>query len=327
MKKIIMSYEQCKEIAYKINNKEKSLTKISKEINISSNTISKKIKEYGIKLYYSNVKLNFSKEKIQEMLNDYINGLPLKKVALKNNISEYGLANVFKRSNIDITKLERYGKHKDVNLNKDIFEKIDTEEKAYWLGFILADGYIDKNYQSLEIGLKESDKQHLEKLKTFLNSNAKIRYKEKTKSYSLAITSKKICQDLKKHGIENAKSLTCRLNEELMNCKLQNHYIRGFWDGDGTVYIKKNKQFQIGFSKTELIINDIKNNISYFNNIKPVNKKRTNGYQISLGHKKSIEFIKYMYKDANIYLERKYNKIIAVCDEKYPSISQIIRTE
>ena len=49
--------------------------------------------------------------------------------------------------------------------NKDYFEEIDTEEKAYWLGFIYADGSINPSKNGLEISLKYSDKTHLQKFK------------------------------------------------------------------------------------------------------------------------------------------------------------------
>lgn len=328
MKKINLSYEMCKKFAEQITNKEKSLAQISRETNIGETIIRKNIKNYGLKYEVSNKKIIFTTEQIKEALNDYNNGTPLKKVAKKYGTNEQTLSKIFKENNIDITKSDRYGKHVYFNLNNRIFENIDTEEKAYWLGFILADGYIDAKYQHLEVGLREDDKEHLEKLKIFLNADTKLRYKAKTKSYTLYVCSKDICRDLKKHGVENAKSLTCRLNTDIMNNpKLKNHYLRGFWDGDGSVYITKENRFQISFVKNKHIINDIRENVPQFKDMKPQNKKGTQGYQISIAHKKSLDFIKDIYKDSHVYLDRKFNKIIAVCDEKYPSISQIIRTE
>lgn len=328
MKKINITYEICKMCAKKITNKEKTLKQLGEELNIHEKTLREKIKQYGIEYTTSNKKITFTKEQIKEIIKEYNSGISLKKVGEKYGTNEVTLSKILKENNIDITKLDRYGKHIYFNLNNRIFENIDTEEKAYWLGFILADGYIDAKYQHLEVGLREDDKEHLEKLKKFLNADTKLRYKAKTKSYTLYICSKDICRDLKKHGVENAKSLTCRLNMDIMNNpKLRNHYLRGFWDGDGSVYITKENRFQISFVKNQYIINDIRENISQFKDMKPQNKKGTQGYQISIAHKKSLDFIKDIYKDSHVYLDRKFNKIIAVCDEKYPSISQIIRTE
>lgn len=327
MEKINLNYEICKKCAEQITNKEKSVKQLASELGIDRNTLRRKIKKYGIEYKNSNDKIIFTKEQVDEALNDYNSGISLKKVAKKYRTNEQTLSKIFKENNIDIKKLNRYGKHVYFNLNNRIFENIDTEEKAYWLGFILADGYIDSKYQHLEIGLQEKDSYHLEKLKKFLNAETKLKYKAKTKSYTLYICSKDICRDLKKHGIENAKSLTCRLNEEIMNSDLKHHYIRGFLDGDGCIYITPKKNIHISFTSNEKLINDIKKYIPYFKNIKPMKKAGSNAFQISINHKSSLKFIQDIYKNASIYLERKFYKALAVCDEKYPSISQIIRTE
>lgn len=41
------------------------------------------------------------------------------------------------------------------------FENIDTEEKAYWLGFLYADGYVNANEDKIELCLAEKDFHHL----------------------------------------------------------------------------------------------------------------------------------------------------------------------
>ena len=60
--------------------------------------------------------------------------------------------------------------------NYRIFENIDTPEKAYWLGFIAADGcvYVREKNATIRIAIKSSDKEHLEKFKKFMESDVKI---------------------------------------------------------------------------------------------------------------------------------------------------------
>ena len=64
--------------------------------------------------------------------------------------------------------------------NKDLehsyFHKIDSEQKAYWLGFILGDGYLRKDGYAMEIGLKDSDVDHLLKFARAINWNKKLYY-------------------------------------------------------------------------------------------------------------------------------------------------------
>ena len=58
-----------------------------------------------------------------------------------------------------------------INYNRHIFENIDTEEKAYWLGFILADGYLNTDKHMVRIKLGDVDKKHIEKFIAFIGGN------------------------------------------------------------------------------------------------------------------------------------------------------------
>jgi hypothetical protein len=93
---------------------------------------------------------------------EYLSGVSLEKIGQKYHICPYRLGKALKKDGIVIIRHNQ--KH---NYNSSIFELIDSEEKAYWLGFLFADGYISKNKQTLEVGLSEIDKSHLEKLRLF----------------------------------------------------------------------------------------------------------------------------------------------------------------
>jgi hypothetical protein len=58
-----------------------------------------------------------------------------------------------------------------IEYNRHIFDVIDTPEKAYWLGFIIADGYLNDNKNMLRIKLGNKDKCHLEKFIKFLDGD------------------------------------------------------------------------------------------------------------------------------------------------------------
>ena len=70
------------------------------------------------------------------------------------------------------------------NLNKEYFKNIDTEEKAYWLGFIYADGYIIKSEKNYELGieLNYKDVEHLNKFNSIFNNYYKVT--KRIKSYN-----------------------------------------------------------------------------------------------------------------------------------------------
>lgn len=268
----------------------------------------------------SSRKIILSKEDFDKAVKRYESGLALKKVAKELGISEPTLKKNFINNGIDITKMKCFYKRKDVNLKSDAFETIDTEEKAYWLGFLLADGYITKDYQYIEIALKQDDLKHIEKFKSFLCSKAKISYKEKAKAYKITITSKKLCADLKKHGVYNNKSLTCKLNEEIMNNEsLKWHYLRGLFDGDGSIQYVGETGFSCSITSNEELCLQVKE-LDLFKKYTMHKKKDSNAFQVRCFGENAKLFLKNIYSESKVYLERKYNMYNCRLGEKVRNI-------
>ena len=94
------------------------------------------------------------------------------------------------------------------------FENIDTEEKAYWLGFLYADGSVGSAEDKIELGLAEKDLKQIEKFKECLGLKNKICYREATKSYRISFRSQSCKQDLIKQGCVPKKSLNFLLNNK-----------------------------------------------------------------------------------------------------------------
>jgi len=138
-------------------------------------------------------------------------------------------------------KRRRYGSYA---VNDDYFEQIDNQEKAYWLGFLAADGCVDarKGKGLLSLTLAEKDKGHIELFRRCVNT-AKPIYTY-TKKYpnargtfniscTLNITSRKMVEDLIRHGVVERK--TKILKPPQIWEKLIPHWVRGYFDGDGSV--------------------------------------------------------------------------------------------
>jgi hypothetical protein len=147
-------------------------------------------------------------------------------------------------------------KHKCTD-NCSIFESIDTPEKAYWLGFLAADGcvYIAKTGQpKVRLTLAKKDKAHIKKFKNFLGVSHKIGYiPPKTQvirsgsgkgkvinnsgSYQFSVRCKTRVNDLTKNGVGPNKTFTHSFpKEEQVPARLLSHYVRGYFDGDGSIY-------------------------------------------------------------------------------------------
>lgn len=203
--------------------------------------------------------------------------------------------------------------------NTDFFKIIDNEEKAYWLGFISADGYLNKKGNTLGICLNEKDKNHLEKFKKSIEYTGEIKsrkgkysidYKE-TNKVTLEIYSTELSKDLNRLGLDYQKSYS--LKAMSIPLTLINHFIRGYFDGDGCVfeYSKKISTYNCGFTFT-----GTKEFLTYVNDNLPekcknliFDKRTTSSYTLYLASIKRFLITKeFLYKNATIYLDRKYDK-------------------
>ncbi len=197
--------------------------------------------------------------------------------------------------------------------NEDIFSEIDNEYKAYWLGFLYADGSVSANGNRVELGLAAKDLDHIIKFKNFIDIDNKIAYREKTNSYRYSFKNKKIKQDLIKQGCVPQKSLVLKFpNQNQVSNNLIHHFMRGYIDGDGYI-MNTEKSKGIGFIGTESFILSA---IQVFN-LKPNkihNVHREDGakkYQLA-AKKEMMEFLHLLYNNAKIYLDRKYEKYLSL---------------
>lgn len=255
-----------------------------------------------------------------EIIELYINKqISCKEIADKYGYSLCGIYDALKRWNIQTRNLSQ--SHKRYYCNESFFEEINTDEKAYWLGFIYADGYITGN--NLGIALSQNDENHLLKFKKSINATYPIKRYLSQSSYGnfnysrILINSKKLVEDIKQKGVINNKTLVLDFpKESILNEKFYRHFIRGYFDGDGSLVLSRNSiNFKICGTK-ELLekIIDIFNNCSEYDYQKRVFKRWNNdknNYYISYGGKnKTLSIMEYLYDNSNIYLDRKYKKYI-----------------
>ena len=208
------------------------------------------------------------------------------------------------------------------------FDNIDTEEKAYWLGFISADGWISKkdktNSCSVGIELQYADIKHLQKFNKSISGNYKITDRWKTCSLSkntekknhmcvIRIYSMIMHDALCDLGISNTKSYDLsipKLKDDLIR-----HYLRGYFDGDGCLTIT-NKTFSVSIiTASERFKNDFLSIMNLeeiiFTEASYVNEFGTIMYRPFLSsNEKKIKFLDYLYQDSSIYLDRKYKKYL-----------------
>ena len=195
--------------------------------------------------------------------------------------------------------------------DEDYFEKIDTEDKAYFLGFIVADGSV--NEFRLNISQKEPD--ILYEFEKFINLKDGVRKHTKRNIHFLNLTSIKMIKDLNLLGIHQNKTMIVKYPN--IPKHLEHHFMRGVFDGDGCISIHKKRpdskdttdrgQVNICSGSRDFIekyvdrLNEMcgitKNKIRYPKGTYSV---------IDWGSFSDIEkFYDLFYKDATVFLERK----------------------
>lgn len=217
---------------------------------------------------------------------------------------------------------------------RDFFNVIDTEEKAYWLGFIFADGYISFSEANLNKGqvasaycvgikLQLSDKEHLKKFNKSIQGNYKVFEetvkpdgfrKKETKYAKILVYSKQMYDDLHKF-FDRDKTYTAKFPN--VPNELMRHFIRGYFDGDGGFCYTK-KTFDISFAGAskdfheglfQVLVN--RGYSLYKKHI--VNDYNTDMYYVYLNKfNEKIDFLDWIYQDCTIYLDRKYEKYINI---------------
>ena len=220
----------------------------------------------------------------EEIISLYQKGVLKKDIREQLNVSESALTKFFKENTI-------------YKFREDAFENIDSEEKAYWLGFLWADGYCKSG-----IDIELTDEDHIIKLKEFLKINNKIiqRNRNNSTTFRLNCNSKKLANDLVALGFDLKDN---RINIPNIKDELLRHFIRGYFDGDGHIGYKDS------FERA-----DISGRIEFIDNLKIILNEyiireelhSTHSKRIYTGVETGLKFLKYIYDNSNIYLNRKY---------------------
>ena len=228
---------------------------------------------------------------------------------------------------------ERIGKagKRIYEVNEDFFKCINTEEKAYILGFICADGHIERDRLNITVSIK--DKDILEKIRKAIQSNHPIKEVKRTNLYNktdrktltlveLMIGSVELVKPLFNMGLTTNKTYT--LNGDIVKYipkYLIRDFLRGYFDGDGNIFF--GRRYSSGYKYNVNICGNedflLKSFQTYFpsNNklYKDLYSRQCYVWKISQRDKVK-DFMYYLYYNSSISLQRKYNefrKIMWAC--------------
>ena len=243
------------------------------------------------------------------MVETYLSGKSARESAVSCGYSWSTCIRELKRRNIK-PRIQTIGNRK-YNVNEAFFNKIDNEEKAYWLGFITADGSVTD--RSLIIKLCSKDRNHLVKFLKSIKSQhviydiiiRMVNDKQQTQC-GVGVNSIKLVADLNNLGVMQNKSLVVKPCSQVPN-NLIRHYWRGIIDGDGYIsYGRRNKSWKIGLTGNRYIVESFCSWIQCFTKTKAKPRHYPNYCLIQYGGNKITKNIaKTLYENSNIFLDRK----------------------
>lgn len=209
--------------------------------------------------------------------------------------------------------LYKQGYYHKQSWNRKIFNSIDEPEKAYWLGFINADGCIHEKAQYVSIDIGGKDKEHLEKFVSFVNGDKKIiktTFQPQTKNelVHIALCSVEFISDLNRYGIFSNKSG----KEKYVETDYDADFIRGLVDGDGCILSNLKGVDLVGSYE---LLATVQNKLKYYLQVES-HKIMRHGkiYKISYRAREDVyKIVKFLYGQHSVSLTRKQelaNKII-----------------
>lgn len=257
----------------------------------------------------------------QEIIAKYLSN----KYTTKQLAEEYGVClstiiRLLNRKNIPL-------RNSRFSFNQDYFETIDNEHKAYWLGFLYADGYVNSKSNTVSLRIKQDDDYILKQFAKDLGSNIPVKYYSHTHKLpssdkihtlhyaSITICNKKIKEDLIKQGCLENKTLILNFPFHIPSY-LYKDFIRGYMDGDGCVtYCGKqkcgNQEFKVNFCGTQEMLNGIQKVFGYNKKLGKRWDDGKNNYTLDIsGNCQVYDFLTILYNNATIYLERKYKRYL-----------------
>lgn len=251
----------------------------------------------------------FTIDEEKQIILDYQLGNSMAAVGKKWKCDPSTIKNILKAYNVQSRNLSQARNNfLKRTLKENAFEEIKTPEQAYWLGVMYSDGFISKtnnytNYFGLSISSK--DREWLEKFKTFLNYNGNIHdyvtgessYKPGTLYSRLQIGNNKIVHDLERLGVVQHKT---KIINKMPDISFKDDFIRGYIDGDGSL---RQDYPHFAICGNYDFLKDMATYLQIPYNIYP--DKSIYGLHYNKNESEYLE--KRLYKNACVYLNRKYN--------------------
>jgi hypothetical protein len=260
----------------------------------------------------------FTQQDITTAIDLYNSGKQQREISEQLNCAQTSISNILRQNGVK-TRVGKKIIYTDINT--EFFKKINSEENAYFLGLLYADGGVrtKNNAYQICLKLKCNDQIIIEKFRDIMSPSSPVKVTDKIYSY-FRINQKEICDQLISHGCVPNKSLILEFPTTVPD-ELLRHFLRGYSDGDGSIYKnyfknKKTVNTIWKFTSTKQFCNQTAILLREKLDIhcsQSLSKPKTNNITTTLvvgGNLQVMKALDWIYQDATIYLPRKYNKYL-----------------
>lgn len=279
-----------------------TINQIANTLQLSKGQIQRRMKQLGISTkimryeMWNEKEIHVMERHFSEAPSDYIQEM----LPDKNwqQILDYAQAHSLSRNVHDI-----------VSVDYHFFDEWN-EQSAYVLGFIMADGYINPERSLISIELHRKDADIIYKIALAIKLHEQLYYRKDKHCIKLCLTnSRLVAQAIQKSIPANNKSLQAIFPTNIPEQYLR-HFIRGIIDGDGWTQFREFQgtlAFDIGVCGTYDIVKGIRDNLKPCCTDIAIVKDTDSCYKLNLRGKRAFNVASWLYDNATIYLDRKYN--------------------
>jgi len=200
--------------------------------------------------------------------------------------------------------------------NEQFFDEIDSEEKAYWLGFLFADGNISNT--TVSVSLNQKDLSHLQKFQKAVASGNELKYRSEKNAWYARVHSRHMVESLRELGCVERKSKIIKV--PLIKSDCLSHFYRGHFDGDGWITYRmqsgKWKTWQCGVASQSMVFLEKLHQWVTDNTGRKFGSLYTRGdgrcSVLDFAGKRSVaSFLGLLYEGSTVFLDRKKK----ICEE------------
>lgn len=299
---------------------DKTIKQICKKLKMSEPTVYRKLHSLGYKFETSYDPNNLLKDCLNEVIELFENGNSINEIGRKLGFNATSIIYLLRDNDFDTSKY----KYK-YTVDESFFEKINTWEKAYILGWFYSDGNIRDEGKN-RIAIAKYDEEILYKIKEIMRYTGPLynipKKDENCEEMScLDIGRVKMTRDLIRLGCMPAKSLILTFPTlEQVPKHLIPAFLLGVFDGDGSIYTEGGKLRYCSITGTDVFCSSITEYMKEFGAIPtnfyyryPEKPEKPTGSLFFCRFEDAKAFLRHIYQDSPFSLERKRQKYIETC--------------